>query len=170
MENKFLCVMAGYDKETEDYLAKLQELLYQQGYVGTHTKNLPQHITVGTFSVEREEEVIQLLKNTVNVTAQFSITFNHIGVFGGGNVLFIAPDTNKELLSLKEVFGDSENWTPHTTMLIDEPNVIYTALPIVVENFKAFHGKVTTIHLYEFWPTRHIVSLELGNTQKKCER
>lgn len=162
MEYKFLCVMASYDKETEDYLAKLQELLYQQGYDGTHTKNLPQHITLGTFSVEREEEVIQLLKNTANVTAQFSITFNYIGVFGGGNVLFVAPDTNKELLSLKEVFGDSENWTPHTTMLINEPNVIYTALPIVVENFKAFRGKVTTIHLYEFWPTRHIVSFDMG--------
>lgn len=89
----------------------------------------------------------------------FDITFSHIGIFAGSKVLFVAPDPNNSLFALKENFGSSFNWTPHTTMLIDEPNIIFDALPIVAENFSAFQGELQNIHIYEFWPTRHIMSL-----------
>lgn len=46
MENKFLCVMAGYDDDTENYLAGIQKNLYAAGLTGQHTKNIPQHITL----------------------------------------------------------------------------------------------------------------------------
>ncbi len=156
MSNRFLCVMAGYDETTEEYLRGIQQKLYDGGYTGEHTKNLPQHITLGTFEVEREEEIKELVRIAANETKEFSITFNHVGIFGGAKVLFIAPDRNRDLLELKEKFGDSLNWTPHTTMLIDQPERIYEAIPLVMENFKAFEGKVTSLHLYEFWPTRFI--------------
>jgi len=94
----------------------------------------------------------------------FDVTFNHIGIFGGSNsnVLFIAPDSDKHMLELKENFGDSFGWTPHTTMIIDKPDVILKTLPIVLDEFSSFSGKITTLHLYEFWPTRHILSVHLG--------
>jgi len=161
MDNKFLCVMAGYDDTTEEHLASIQNKLYEKDFVGTHTKNLQQHITLGTFSVEKEAELFNLVKKVAAETKSFKITFNHIGIFGGSNVLFIAPDPNKSLLKLKENFGESFNWTPHTTMLIDNAENIYAALPIVAENFVPFEGQVQKIHLYEFWPTRHILSLTL---------
>lgn len=162
MENKFLCVMVGYDDVTEMHLAKIQTILYENGFIGNHTKNLPQHITIGSFPVEKEEEIVRLMKQAASEREPFDITFNHIGIFGGGNVLFVAPDPNSTLFKLKELFGDSDNWTPHTTMLIDKPENIYAALPIVVENFSSFRGQVQNIHLYEFWPTRHILSLNLN--------
>ena len=65
------------------------------------------------------------------------------------------------LIDLKEKFGPSFDWVPHTTMLIDEPENIYKALPMVVKEFSSFHGKVTCLHLYEFWPTRHILTVNL---------
>jgi 2'-5' RNA ligase len=159
MKDKFLCVMAGYDDNTEKKLSDIQNNLYEKGFVGNHTKNLPQHITLGTFPVNKEEEVVNLLKKVAKETRQFEITFNHIGIFGGSEVLFIAPDTNYSLLKLKENFGESFDWTPHTTMLIDEAENIIRAIPIVAEYFKKFQGRVQTIHLYEFWPARHILTI-----------
>lgn len=156
MEDKFLCVMAGYDEPTEKELVALQRKLYDKGYVGEHTKGIPQHITLGTFEVSREREIKELVKAVSESTEAFHITFSHIGLFTGGKVLFIAPDMNRELLELKEKFGESRGWAPHTTMLIDEPEVIHKALPVVVENFKSFEGRIECIYLYEFWPTRFI--------------
>lgn len=46
-------------------------------------------------------------------------------------------------------------------MLIDIPNVIQRALPLLVENFKGFRGKIESISLYEFWPTRFIIEEKL---------
>jgi 2'-5' RNA ligase len=157
--DKFLCVMAGYDDNTEKQLSDIQNKLYEKGFVGKHTKDLPQHITLGTFPMNKEGEVVNLLKKVAKETRQFEITFNHIGIFGGSEVLFIAPDTNYSLLKLKENFGESFNWTPHTTMLIDEAENIIRAIPIVAEYFQSFQGRVQTIHLYEFWPTRHILTI-----------
>lgn len=76
--------------------------------------------------------------------------------------MFIAPDCSRALLNLKEEFGSSFRWTPHTTMLIDDPDVILEALPAVMEQFSSFVGSVTTIYLYEFFPARHILTVQLG--------
>ena len=68
------------------------------------------------------------------------------------------------MLLLKDSFRDSRDafdWSPHTTLLIDRPEVICDALPVVLDTFTPFHGTVTMLHLYEFWPTRHILSVRL---------
>ena len=68
------------------------------------------------------------------------------------------------MLLLKDEFRDDNsmfNWSSHTTLLIDKPEIIHKAIPEVLNNFSAFEGKVTTLHLYEFWPTRHIISVKL---------
>ncbi|WP_040949037.1 2'-5' RNA ligase family protein [Gorillibacterium massiliense] len=158
MDKKILCVLAGYDDNTEQHLAAMQNKLYEKGFVGTHTKDLPQHITLGTLSVEKETELINLVIRVSQEIKPIDITFNHIGIFNGSNVLFVAPDPNSNLFKLKESFGESYNWTPHTTMLIDKPENIYAALPALAGNFKSFQGSIQNIHLYEFWPSRHILS------------
>ena len=162
MANKALYILAGFDDETEKYLAGIQQKLYEKGFVGTQTKDIPMHTTLGSFPVEKEEELkAELLKLSEECKA-FDITFNHVGLFGGEktNVLFIAPDINRDLLDLKEKFGDSFGWMAHATMLIDAPDVIGKAIPEVLNNFKAFHGKVSYLHLFEFFPTRHILTVK----------
>lgn len=153
--------MAGYDETTEITLSTMQQRLYDNGFVGNQTKNLLQHITLGTFETDQEKTLITLVEKAALESCQFDITFNHIGIFGGSSVLFVAPDPNPMLLKLKEYFGDPFNWTPHTTMLMDKPEVIYKALPLVADNFSAFQGQVQSVHLYEFWPARHICSYPL---------
>jgi 2'-5' RNA ligase len=159
MENKFLCVMAGYDDDTENYLAGIQKNLYAAGLTGQHTKNIPQHITLQTYPTEQEAEVAQMLQKIATETNTFDVCFSHIGIFSGGKVLFIAPDKDSDLIALKEQFGPSFDWTPHTTMLIDEPENIQQAVPLVMKAFSSFNGRVTSLHLYEFWPTRHILTV-----------
>ena len=167
MANKALYILAGYDDATEKHLSGIQNALYAQGFVGIQTKNIPQHVTMGSFPVEKEEELVELLQKIAGEKEEFEVTFNHIGIFGGGKVLFVAPDVNKEMLELKEMFGPSRGWTAHTTMLIDEPEVVQKALPEVLKEFASFEGKMTTLHLYEFWPTRHIISVQLKKAQEK---
>ena len=162
MSEKRLYVLAGYDDATEEKLAGWQQKVYDAGFIGTHTKNLPQHITLGSFPTEMEEELLEKVLALARDTQAFEVTFNHVGVFGGSKVLFIAPDVNHELLDLKEQFESAKGWTPHTTMLIDEPARIYEAVPIVTRNFQAFAGEVTTLHVYVFWPTRHILSVKFS--------
>lgn len=153
--------MAGYDDHTEHYLAGIQKKLYAVGLTGQHTKDIPQHITLQTYPTEQEGEVVQRLQKIAAETECFDVCFSHIGIFTGGKVLFIAPDKDADLIALKERFGPSFDWTPHTTMLIDEPENIQKALPLVMQAFASFNGKVTSLHLYEFWPTRHILTVAL---------
>lgn len=94
MSDKALYVMAGYDDKTEYYLANIQNKLYERGFIGTHTKNIPQHITLGSFSIDKESELKNILQELSKQIKPFEITFNHIGIFGGSKVLFVAPDTN----------------------------------------------------------------------------
>ncbi len=47
-------------------------------------------------------------------------------------------------------------------MLIDTPEHIGKVVPVLLDGFSAFDGQVTKLHLYEFWPTRHILTVELG--------
>lgn len=160
MDNKFLCVLAGYDDEKEKYIARLQDNLYKKGFVGTQTKDIPMHITMGTFDTRQEKHLIEKLEEVAAKTSPFDVNLSHIGIFSGGKVLFVTPDINRELLALKEQFGDSANWTAHTTLLIDQPEVIQSALADVVENFVQTKAKIDRLHLFEFWPTRHITTVK----------
>lgn len=162
MSNKILCVLAGYDDITEARLNAMQQTLYDAGFVGTQTKNIPQHATVGYGDGRSESEMTALVRRAAAASQPFDVTFNHIGVFGGGKVLFVAPDVSHALLDLKENFGSSDNWTAHSTMLIDEPEVIRAALPVLQGAFSAFRGQFTQLYLYEFWPARRILSIPLG--------
>lgn len=163
-ENKQLYILAGYDEASEEILAGFQNILYDRGFVGTHTKNIPMHITLGSFPTDREEALKALLGKLSEEVDSFEVTFNHVGIFGGAHVLFAAPDMSDELLELKEKCSDSFHWTPHTTILIDEPDVIFRAAPYVINEFKPFVGRINSLHLYEFFPTRHIMSVTLRDT------
>lgn len=164
MKGKFLCVMAQYDEETEQKLKKIQKILLDNGFKGKQTPNLPNHITLGTFEISEEEILKEKIKRVSNNFQSFDIKLNNIGLFGL-DVLFIAPLVSHELLSLQQYFSskyaDDLDWTAHTTMLIESSDVIQRALPLLAENFKGFRGRIESISLYEFWPTRFIIEEKL---------
>lgn len=164
MKDKFLYVIAQYDMETELKLKKIQKVLLNNGFVGKQTPDLPNHITLGSFDVSQEEVLKEKVKMVSKEQKSFEIKLNNIGLFGM-DVLFIAPLVNYELLNLQHFFNNNEtddlNWTAHTTMLIDDHETIQRALPFLVENFKSFKGRIESISLYEFWPTRFILEEKL---------
>ena len=135
MAEKLLYVLAGYDDDTEEKLSGMQDKLYELGFTGVQTKDIPMHFTLGSFDVSRE------------------------------HVLFVKPEENREMLALREHFRDNVDvfpWAAHTTLLIDKPDVIQVAQTHVMEEFRPFSGKVTTLYLYEFFPARHILSVRLS--------
>lgn len=159
MRDKFLCVMAQFDKETEEKLGGIYKELLKAGFVGNQTPYLPYHITLGTFELEKENELKELLKKVASNTSKIQVSFNHIGLFGM-EVLFAAPSVSHELLNIQENFNSSYandlTWAPHTTIIIDKPEVIQKAIPIATDSFYSFSGYIESISLYEFWPTRFI--------------
>lgn len=164
MKDKFLYVIAQYDMETEQKLKEIQKILADNGFVGKQTPNLPNHITLGSFDVSQEILIKEKVKMVSKQFQKFDIKLNNIGLFGL-DVLFIAPSVNHELLNLQQCFNhdfaEGLGWTAHTTMLIDDHQSILKAIPYVADNFKSFTGKIESISLYEFWPTRFILEEKL---------
>jgi 2'-5' RNA ligase len=169
MTVKKLYVLGGYDNRTEAILAEMQKKLYGLGFSGVQTKNIPMHFTLGSYDTDQEEELKARLADTAKTLEAFGVSFNHVGLFRlpQNDVLFIAPEVSREMLRLKDSFRDSKdrfNWSPHTTLLIDQAEIIHKALPAVLDDFTSFEGKVTELHLYEFWPVRHILSVKLNES------
>jgi hypothetical protein len=164
VDKKISGIIAGFDRQTELYLAGIQQRLYDEGFVGEQTKNIPMHITLGLYSADKENklQLMELVSEAANNTLSFNVSFTHMGIFGGAKTVFIAPDTGKELLSLKERFGGVQNWTPHVTLLIDTPERIYKALPLIADSFKPFTGRLEYICLYEFWPASRLCEFRLS--------
>lgn len=160
-QEKFLCVMAGYDPATEAVIAARYDQVQAAGFTGTQTPDIPFHITLGTFPVSEEAYARRLVEQVAAETPAFPVAFNHLGVFQGGKVLFLAPDANHQLLALRERFGPVRGWTAHTTLLIDQPAEICRALPAALEGFTAFEGRIERLWLYEFFPARYLDSQSL---------
>ena len=164
MNNKFLCLMAQFDVETENKLKEIQNLLREEGFIGEQTPNLPNHITLGTFKSDTQIELIDKLKNICNNTSIIPVSFNNIGLFGL-EVLFISPSISHELLNLQQKFDsnypNSFNWVAHVTMLIDNQDNIQKAIPIIANKFSTFTGYIESISLYVFFPSKFIIEEKL---------
>ena len=166
MAEQFLTLMADLDTESQKRLSGWYEELKAAGFTGTQTPGLPFHISLSTFPLELEEEAKQITLKAAAAAAPVDVHFSHIGLFAGGRILFAAPERNPGLDRLQEACrydGPQQYpWTPHTTILIDEQETVYAALPVLVRSFIPFVGKIVRLHLCAFWPTREIVSAELA--------
>ncbi|MCL2811549.1 MAG: 2'-5' RNA ligase [Clostridia bacterium] len=165
MQDKALYVLAQFGEETQNILAGYYDVLYLNGFIGSQTKNIPYHFTLGSRSIDCEEQTINDLEKICSDTPCFEINLAHIGLFDL-SVLFICPNMNFELLKLQQCFfPDSGNgyhlWVAHATLLIDEPEAIHEALLIVAQNFKPFKARIESVALYEFFSARFIYECKL---------
>lgn len=87
MENKALYILAGYDEQTEERLANIQNKLYEQGFVGRQTKNIPLHITLASFPTEKEAELTDMLQRISKEVKPFEVHLSHVGMFAGFEVV-----------------------------------------------------------------------------------
>ena len=161
MAEEFLTLMADLDDESQRILSGWYEKLQVKGFNGVQTPGLPFHISLACFSLDKEQEVIEEMNELTDQFPEIPVHMSHIGMFAGGRVLFAAPDMNpSDLLQVRKAIKTetSENypWTPHCTIMIDDAATVQKALPILLENFNPFVGKITRLHLCAVWPTREI--------------
>lgn len=169
MAEQFLTLMADLDEKSQAIMGGWYEQLKKSGFVGMQTPGLPFHISLATFSLDKEQEVIEEMKRLAKEFSAISVHISHIGIFAGGKVLFGAPDMSfPQLYELREAIRVETNeefpWTPHATIMIDESETICKALPVLLEFFQPFIGKINRLHLCAFWPTREIMSIELSES------
>lgn len=173
MEEKFLCVMATFDEGTNERFKLIKSKLKDNNI---DSLTIPPHITLGAYVGVEENELCDWLNMLCSTNEKLKVNFNHFGLFSL-NVSFLAPQASKELINfhgkLHERYEDccgeigydytvkSNNWVPHATILINEPEVILKALPIINENFKPFTGQIVSLSLCEFYPMREIKSFSL---------
>lgn len=165
MAEQFLTLMADLDDESQKRLTSWYHILQKEEFTGTQTPGIPYHISLSTFPLDQEEKAVEIAQKAAAEFTPVSVHFSHIGLFAGGKILFAAPEKDSELIALHEACKSDapqqHPWTPHTTLLIDEPDAVYAALPFVMKAFTPFVANITRLHLCAFWPTREIMSCEL---------
>lgn len=165
MAEQFLTLMADLDDASQEIMLGWYNSLKDAGFTGTQTPGLPYHISLATFPLEKEQEASALMKKVAAEYAPVSVHISYVGIFAGGKVLFGAPELSPELAALHEACAKDTMqkypWTPHATLLIDEPETVYAAVPVLMKSFYPFVGKISRLHLCAFWPKREIASVEL---------
>lgn len=164
MSEKFLTLMADLDDSAQKRMSEWYASLKTAGFIGTQTANLPYHISLAAFPLDQEQEAVDLTRRIASEFSPFPVHISHIGIFAGGKVLFCAPERNPMLDALHDACDPNPMapWTPHATLLIDEPDAVCSALSLLVKSFYPFVGNITRLHLCAFWPTREIISIELN--------
>lgn len=168
MEERFLTLMAIPDGETQRKLAEWYNRLKDAGFSGTQPAGVPYHITLASFSPEKEAEVKAEMERLSGMFAAIPVHISHIGIFEDGKVLFGAPDMNPSgLLTLREAIRtetvDRRPWTPHVTLLMDEAETVREALPVLLKVFRPFCGEIRRLHLYDSGSSTEIAAVSLKN-------
>ena len=165
MAESFICLMADLDEGVQKNMSSWYEELQKEGFTGTQTPDLPYHISLATYPLEMEEEVAENIRKVAAEFSQVEVHLSHMGMFAGGSVLFAAPERNPELDKLQKAcqmdVPQQYPFTPHTTILLDKPEVVQSAIPTFVKCFRPMKSKVVRLHLCAFWPTREILAIDL---------
>ena len=164
MAEEFLTFMADLDESAQTRMSEWYDALREAGFTGRQTPGLPFHISLATFPLDKEQEAVEITQKAAAAFAAVPVHISHMGLFAGGRVLFCGPERNRELEALQaacEKYPSKYPWTPHATMLIDEPDTVCAALPILVQSFRPLTAQITRLHLCAFWPTREILSVQL---------
>ena len=166
MAEEFLTLMADLDDESQLIMSNWYKKLQAEGFSGKQTPGLPFHISLASFSLDKEAQVVNEMNKLAEDFSEIPVNISHIGLFAGGSVLYAAPDMNPAgLLNLRQAIRTETNekyeWSPHVTVLIDDAETVQKAIPVLVEHFQPFMGRITKLHLCAFWPTREIATVLL---------
>ncbi len=169
MAEQFLTLMADLDGNTQQIMAGWYGALKEAGFAGVQTPGLPYHISLATFPLDQERQAVEKMKTASAEFAEVPVHISHVGLFAGGKVLFGGPERNPRLDALHDACESGSPqpypWTPHVSILIDEPEKVYAALPVLMKSFTPVVGKITRLHLCAFWPTREIAAFRLSGNR-----
>lgn len=165
MAEQFLTLMADLDEEAQERMSGWYHSLRKAGFTGVQTPGLPYHISLSAFPLEQEKEAAEIARKAAAEFAPVPVHLSHIGLFAGGKVLFAGQEKSAEMSALQEACRSNAPqqypWTPHATILIDEPETVHAAIPVFVKSFVPFMARIVRLHLCAFWPMREIGSFTL---------
>ena len=163
-KDKFITVFAVFDDKTQSILNDYQRKVFNLGYVGTQTMGIPFHLTLGSFPVECEHELVSRIKETCQTNFEFDIKLDKVNHFNN-SVLFIEPEINEDLLKLHNIFDNNYAngfpWHPHATIFCGIEEEVKTAKELLEANFECLNARIVGIQMGEFFPTRMIISSSL---------
>lgn len=148
-KQKFLVVLAIYDEKTQGYFDDFQQILDRKGVVGIHSRDIPYHVTLGSFAPSLSNMLATKINNLCY--NKFSLEIDKIGCFGT-SVVFAQPISNQSLLKLHSMFdgnyADGFDWHPHTTMFMDDGTNFQNVLTLANSYFTPLSAQITQVRLY----------------------
>ena len=165
MEQKqFLTVMAVLDENTQKTMECLQKRILGLGTKGTQTMGIPFHITLGSFPIDKQTEVLRRMWETAEKSKGFSVKLRGINTFSD-RVLFLQPEGNERLWALHQPFdcayADGFPWTPHATLFCGETAEVQRALREISDTVFPLYAHITALELGCFFPARFISRIPL---------
>lgn len=161
-KEKFITVMAVLDDRTQQLLQQLQNDLEQRYGTDTKTKDIPYHITLGSYPVEQTDEIVSRITAVAERSRSFSVKLNGLGHFGN-TVRYIDPEINEPLKALHMYFDSDyangySDWVPHITVYRhNEPAEIELSEQISEKLEQLKNATIIGIELGEFFPAKKII-------------
>ena len=161
-KEKFITVMAIFDDNTQKALQSIQESFETVYGTDTKTKDIPFHITLGSYSVEDTDEIVSRITAVASQTTAFDVKFVGLNHFGS-SVRYMEPEISDELLNLHMHFDSDyangfSGWAPHATIYRhSEPTEIELSEEITQRLNLISNPKIIGIELGEFFPPKKIV-------------
>ena len=164
--DKFLTVMAVLGENGQSQMEGMQRAIFSCGVQGTQTMNIPFHISLGSFPLEKKEDIINRMQSVSKETRPFSVIFPVYSSFTD-RVLFAKPIVTPELLQLHSPFegnyADGFPWTPHATLFIGAAEETAIARKALDECFQPFSASITALELGSFFPAEFICRCPLND-------
>ena len=77
MAEQFLTLMADLDEESQKLMSGWYDRLKEAGFIGQQTPNLPFHISLASFALDKEQEAVA---ETKRLAEEFAPVKNRTGV------------------------------------------------------------------------------------------
>ena len=95
--DKKLYLIAELDNDTQNIMKNYYKIILKHNIIGSQTKDIPYHITLCSYPLENERNIINLMDKINGKINEVEIQFSGFGLFGL-NVLYFNPAMSKKLL------------------------------------------------------------------------
>lgn len=159
--------MACFDEQSQNKLHSIQDKLTDHKLVGTHTTDVPFHVSLGSFPLVEENRLKVEMKHVAKSFAQFELELSCLGDFGN-KVLFLQPAYNEKIDELHSLFdgnfADGFPFHAHVTLFCGDEQSVLEAKKILGELSEPLTVTVTELLLGEFFPTKLLAKNELARS------
>ncbi|MDE6655860.1 MAG: 2'-5' RNA ligase family protein [Anaeroplasmataceae bacterium] len=160
-KDKFLTLYAVLDMHSQQKLTELQNQILKQYPNGTQTMGIPFHISLGSFPLEKKEELLLAMEEAKKINKASPIALKELNHFNH-QVIFIEPSMTGELQKLHRAFegnyADGFPWHPHVTLFCGKEE---DGKKILNEfSFSKMNSYIVGLELGEFFPTNIIKTIQ----------